>query len=446
MARSHDPRHPLPAERGPKRTGPIGTILPGDDLEVARDIQRLWLEIDRLRRLHPGIDSTANVGDEWGVHSRGAAEGDVLTADGADGSIWLPPGAGAASGYDGRVTGIGNLVSYWRMGAASGNQPDTSGNAFGPMDLVKQVGSATASTYDIVGADAMVASGDDDGAWQSNRNQTLVDDGVGAGDYFLANDVGHSRWSFAALNSFSVSFFFKQRSGWSLPSGAIPIIGTDPGNHVSALFEGWSVLIQALPNPNIIFGRGGVGADQLVGPQVALDTWTHVVCTYDGATMRMYFDGSLVASLASTASNSARTQILVGGGRYNASSRGEIYGAVDEIAVYSAALTSAQVASLADGGTDPTVYGMASVGAAYSTTPTDQVVLANGTFTVTLYTAVGNAGRFIAIKNSGAGTITVGRTSAQTIDGTAASITLTAGQSRTLMSDGTGWRIISGYL
>ena len=47
------------------------------------------------------VDSTENVGDEWGVHSAGEADGAVLTADGAGGSIWTPPdgGGGDLSGY-----------------------------------------------------------------------------------------------------------------------------------------------------------------------------------------------------------------------------------------------------------------------------------------------------------------------------------------------------------
>ena len=55
MARSADPRTKLPSQRGAKRTGPIGSILPGDETEVARDIQRIWLEINRLKPFPPGI-------------------------------------------------------------------------------------------------------------------------------------------------------------------------------------------------------------------------------------------------------------------------------------------------------------------------------------------------------------------------------------------------------
>jgi len=49
MSRSADPRKKLASQRGAKRTGSIGSILPGDQDEIARDIQRLWWAIHRLR-------------------------------------------------------------------------------------------------------------------------------------------------------------------------------------------------------------------------------------------------------------------------------------------------------------------------------------------------------------------------------------------------------------
>jgi hypothetical protein len=55
MPRSRDPRNKLPSQRGAKRTGPIGSILPGDEDEVARDIQRLWMELHKLKPFPPGV-------------------------------------------------------------------------------------------------------------------------------------------------------------------------------------------------------------------------------------------------------------------------------------------------------------------------------------------------------------------------------------------------------
>lgn len=65
----------------------------------------------------------------------------------------------------------------------------------------------------------------------------------------------------------------------------------------------------------------------------------------------------------------------------------------------------------------------------------------SGSFTVTLPTAVGATGKIYNIKNSGAGTITVATTSAQTVDG-ATPPTLTAGVNLTVQSTGANWIIL----
>lgn len=77
----------------------------------------------------------------------------------------------------------------------------------------------------------------------------------------------------------------------------------------------------------------------------------------------------------------------------------------------------------------------------YTLTSLDRTVdaIANS-FTVTLPTAVGIAGKEYIIKNSGTGVISVATTSSQTIDGSTPSvISLTQGDSLTLQSNGSDW-------
>ena len=58
------------------------------------------------------------------------------------------------------------------------------------------------------------------------------------------------------------------------------------------------------------------------------------------------------------------------------------------------------------------------IGAAYTaTTANSTIEISGGTFTLTLYTAVGNSGRTIYIKNSGSGIVTVDANASETIDG-----------------------------
>lgn len=75
----------------------------------------------------------------------------------------------------------------------------------------------------------------------------------------------------------------------------------------------------------------------------------------------------------------------------------------------------------------------------YQVAETDYTVNAtSGTFTITLPTAVGITGRLYVIKNSGAGTITVATTSAQTIDGQSTE-TLNQYDSLMVQSNGANW-------
>ena len=69
-----------------------------------------------------------------------------------------------------------------------------------------------------------------------------------------------------------------------------------------------------------------------------LDTWAHVAATYDGATLRLYVDGTLVASVAATGAIATSTGALRIGGN---TLWGEYFqGLIDEVRVYNRALTA----------------------------------------------------------------------------------------------------------
>jgi hypothetical protein len=83
----------------------------------------------------------------------------------------------------------------------------------------------------------------------------------------------------------------------------------------------------------------------------------------------------------------------------------------------------------------------------YTAAPFDHTIEAtSGTFTITLPTAVGIAGKQYVVTNSGAGTVTLGTTSSQTfVNVTATPTTLTLNQFNTVIveSNGTNWLRIS---
>jgi hypothetical protein len=85
-----------------------------------------------------------------------------------------------------------------------------------------------------------------------------------------------------------------------------------------------------------------------------------------------------------------------------------------------------------------TVTGPTSAGSLPST---DYIYLVNGSFTVTLPTAIGNTSRY-DIKNIGSGTATIATTLSQTIDGSTPITLPVQYTSLTIVSNGTGWNII----
>jgi hypothetical protein len=79
----------------------------------------------------------------------------------------------------------------------------------------------------------------------------------------------------------------------------------------------------------------------------------------------------------------------------------------------------------------------------YTITGTDDIVICTAnSFTVTLPTAVGRSGKTFKVKNAGSGVITVGTTSAQTIDGSTTYLLSVQYQSLTVESDGANWQVI----
>jgi hypothetical protein len=77
-----------------------------------------------------------------------------------------------------------------------------------------------------------------------------------------------------------------------------------------------------------------------------LNTWYHVAATYDGSRMRLYLNGAEVGSIAKTGSLSQDSGVPVNLGRSPDGVR-YMQGALDDVRIYSSALSQAAIATLA---------------------------------------------------------------------------------------------------
>ena len=78
-----------------------------------------------------------------------------------------------------------------------------------------------------------------------------------------------------------------------------------------------------------------------LGP-IAVNTFTHLAFTYDGATVRLFVNGTQVASKSATGSIATSTnQLQIGGDSLHAAQY--FAGTIDEVRIYSTALTQAQI-------------------------------------------------------------------------------------------------------
>ena len=87
--------------------------------------------------------------------------------------------------------------------------------------------------------------------------------------------------------------------------------------------------------------RGGTYADAFGTSALPTNTWSFLTETYDGSTLRLYVNGTQVASTAHTGAIATSTNPLQIGGD---SIYGQFFaGLIDNVRVYNIALTAAQI-------------------------------------------------------------------------------------------------------
>ena len=130
-------------------------------------------------------------------------------------------------------------------------------------------------------------------------------------------------------------------SAWVRPSGAgadwqTIALKESPGFMVYALYSDTDT---NRPSGHVVVG--GTDLDVRGTAQVAANVWTHLAATFDGANLRFYVNGGLVATRAVAGSMSASTGALRIGGN---ATWGEWFGGlVDDFRVYNRALSQGEI-------------------------------------------------------------------------------------------------------
>lgn len=97
------------------------------------------------------------------------------------------------------------------------------------------------------------------------------------------------------------------------------------------------------PTQSIFFA--GSGGNNTITTSHSNNTWYHYVCTYDGTTSKIYKDGTLISSTATTW-NTANNSDIFRLGLTEDGVQNYFSGAIDDLKIYNYALTQADVTSL----------------------------------------------------------------------------------------------------
>lgn len=111
--------------------------------------------------------------------------------------------------------------------------------------------------------------------------------------------------------------------------------------------RGFALCINSGAEPLAMLGQGGSAGNWTVatGTPLLSNIWVHLVATFDGTNLRLYKNGVLEASpLSAIATNTLRPLYIgAGGTELDPGATDFFRGAMDEVAVWSTALTSDEV-------------------------------------------------------------------------------------------------------
>ncbi|MBY0369702.1 hypothetical protein K2X33_03385, partial [bacterium] len=214
-------------------------------------------------------------------------------------------------------------VAYWRLGDASGSKAahDSSGNG--------NIGTYTSTTLGSTSG----LSGDSDTAATFSSSRLIVPSSTNLQSFTsmsLEAWVYPTSWPASGHSAYIIS-----KSTTS--EGAA---GSDPYNI-------WVLAVDQNGKVGFTIATNSAGSYKVVttATGLSLNTWSHVVGTYNGSVMKVYINGTADANTTSTSltvgsnTNTVRIGAWVGSSGWEESFTGKL----DEIAIYNTGLTQTQV-------------------------------------------------------------------------------------------------------
>lgn len=220
----------------------------------------------------------------------------------------------ACEAYAAEVRQTSTVSSFWRLGESGTTANDSVGSRPGSYvgGLSKQVEPHSTSE-----ADRAVAF-------------TAAGQYVGVGDFY----------DFAGIAAFTIEAWVRPRAG-ATPDGQ-RVVSKDgsPGGVPS----GWALTYRASGAISFSRWRSATTTTSTISPVLTGDRWYHVTGVYTGSEQRLYLDGTLVASSPDAVSLPDTTLPLRLGAAAEGSSPPAFPGALDDVAVYTSALSASRVA------------------------------------------------------------------------------------------------------
>lgn len=223
--------------------------------------------------------------------------------------------AESPNGYYATVESTPDLQSYWRLGEASGT---TAADEKG----------AVSGTYSSVtlGAPGLVGNSDPAVSFggSSNRMQAST-----------------SNYGFAGTNAFTVEAAIKPNT---VDSTSRRIFSSEVLSGGSVV-NGYGLWNNGTANKLQVCRIPGGSFDCATTSAAASGGAKHLAATYDGTTLKLYVNGSMVSSTTSKGSITAPSTFTVGA---RSDFAGSWSGVIDDVAVYNRALSAAEIEDHAD--------------------------------------------------------------------------------------------------